>query len=798
MAARDLYINLRPSTTQGAFVQSTKNLTAYTFTKFYREEKVSFRLYFLTPTPSAGVGSPASIETGISAYTCRIGIGTPGGTILANVSLAWDTNCFEGVLNINTEAMNAALDASSTGEITSTLEVELKNDDDEATFQQAVTIRDEVLTLDGGLPVDNTESLFADSLEAALTDNTEVNWTRSGNDILAKPAVWQDALFSAPLRIEIDDVAGFPTPSTDSLAVTVGGRTGQRYALNLRVRGVVECNPYTGGTALGNRFYIGGTEGSASIDTWLLTISSPSQSFWLNRGASAGPFAIDEILTVIADAGATITLAYDSNNGDFTGNDTFITVPGTSPFPAPFVGHFLDLELADAAPVPLDVFVQNRHTLTGLTGGTAVTLDGIPTGTTAAPTVDTGSMVAVVISGEVSHYQLVAGTDAESSPTVIRPDDYHGTTNARVWKKRSAALSTKLAALDALTWTNNTLPIFTGASTVSTVASSSFQAADAELSAIAGLTSAADTFPYFTGSGSAALGTVTTFARTLLDDTTAAAARATLGTFGTHWTETGPTYSGDEFAKTTPASATANVSAVVQPKGTGAFQLALSDGTAAGGNNRGDYAVDLQINRSNADEVASGNNSFVAGSQSKASGAASVAIGVDCDATGAAAFASGESCVASADYGVASGRYALATRFGEAARALVSNQRVSSLMAWATTNDATQTELFLGAGSERIALQNNSTVTFCVRVVARRTDADGENDAWEFKGLIHRDANAASAAIDALQANQIGATAWAVDVDADTTNGSLRLRFTGATAKTIRCVASIDLTEVFE
>jgi hypothetical protein len=58
---------------------------------------------------------------------------------------------------------------------------------------------------------------------------------------------------------------------------------------------------------------------------------------------------------------------------------------------------------------------------------------------------------------------------------------------------------------------------------------------------------------------------------------------------------------------------TTDVDVVLSPKGAGALQAHVADGTAAGGNKRGQYAVDLQMQRWTNTAVASGVGSFIGG-----------------------------------------------------------------------------------------------------------------------------------------------------------------------------------------
>ena len=384
-------------------------------------------------------------------------------------------------------------------------------------------------------------------------------------------------------------------------------------------------------------------------------------------------------------------------------------------------------------------YVQNRSDITGFIGGTATDLDSI---LTASGATSVGVLVAISVSGSLYLYRLTNATTAESSPNYIRPDDYATTTNERVWVLVSPVL--------------------------------------------------------------------------------------------THWTESNATYSGSEYTKWVPSSGTVNVSAIVAPKGTGAFMLDTPDGASTGGNNRGSNAVDLQTSRSAAADVASGNASVViggasnrstgycsiagglsniasadyavafgnagtasalhstviGGSQNQATAEYSIAAGDRCSANGIASFAFGSGSIASKR-----GQLAIGTKFFNNA----GDVQFSIYNLTNSTSNATQTELYLDGvnATERLTIENDSAWTFEVRVVAF-SQAGTEADGWRFFGVIKRGANAAATAIvgTVVKEGRVGSTSWDFDVDADTTNGSLRLQATGEAAKSIYWSAVVQATEI--
>lgn len=77
---------------------------------------------------------------------------------------------------------------------------------------------------------------------------------------------------------------------------------------------------------------------------------------------------------------------------------------------------------------------QQLTKVTALTGGGAGALDAI---VTVGYAVGQRAIYWNEGSDEVSFYRLATGTNAESSPSIIRPDDYAGGTNEKVWKKQT-------------------------------------------------------------------------------------------------------------------------------------------------------------------------------------------------------------------------------------------------------------------------------------------------------------------------------------------------------------------------
>lgn len=203
---------------------------------------------------------------------------------------------------------------------------------------------------------------------------------------------------------------------------------------------------------------------------------------------------------------------------------------------------------------------------------------------------------------------------------------------------------------------------------------------------------------------------------------------------------------------------------------------------------------------------------FVGGGASNTVSASHGVIGGGQSNTASGAYAAvigGHGNVAGGNYSVTSGQYATARGIaGVVAHAAWTLGVVAGDTQYATynlcrlTTGSTITELTAtaatGSASNRIVLPNNSAYCFSGIVIARSSTGDVKS--WRIEGTIKRGANAAATAIVgtvlSVSDNDAGAAAWALTVDADTTNGTLRLQGTGAAATTIRWNARIETVEI--
>jgi hypothetical protein len=261
-----------------------------------------------------------------------------------------------------------------------------------------------------------------------------------------------------------------------------------------------------------------------------------------------------------------------------------------------------------------------------------------------------------------------------------------------------------------------------------------------------------------------------------------------------------------------------NSALVLTPKGTGAFILGPKpDGTAVGGNARGANAVDLQIIKFSASDVASGSNSgLFAGSNNRATATTSVVLGgSDCWATndyaatiggstlrasGQFSFVQGHVSAANTIYAFAIGRDSLANR-----RAMLAHaggqfsaqgdaQRARFVMRNKTTTNAA-VELFLDGTSARLTIPSGKVLGLTINITGIKSDGSAVAH-YLRQYALKNVAGTTSEVYAPVTIGSDNAAGTSIALSANDTNDALKVEVTGILDETWRWVASVDAVEI--
>jgi len=266
----------------------------------------------------------------------------------------------------------------------------------------------------------------------------------------------------------------------------------------------------------------------------------------------------------------------------------------------------------------------------------------------------------------------------------------------------------------------------------------------------------------------------------------------------------------------------------VAPTAAGALKASTT------GNTRGQYAVDLQTDRTATTEVASGDRSVVlGGSDNTASAADSAVVGGEANgATAAHSFVGGGNLnVASGTHssipggflnkataafsGVYGGQrneadslysvcvggvFAETANEGEvafggnAAAASAGGNQGSVFCVYASTTDATQTNM-QDANANNITIPDDTAWKFTASVVGIKDDGS-EAGMYEIVGGVRKDGVAAAVFVGTPTVSVIGEDDSAWDVTSAIANSTLTLKVTGVAATNINWTGRIDVTQV--